>query len=116
MGRSRLWRRTWKKSEIKEPKKHIVKDKHGEIIITKLEAYVEPVRAVKEVRTDMKTRNNYDFGDLSIDEDEEVDDTQQIKEEIEDEEEEVEITKKKNKKEKKQDANLDDIFAELGSK
>ena len=34
----------------KEPKKPILKDKTGEILITKLDTYIEPVKAIKEAR------------------------------------------------------------------
>lgn len=36
--------------EKKVEKKQLLKDKHGEIIINKLDAYVEPTKAVKEAR------------------------------------------------------------------
>ncbi len=39
----------------KEPKKLILKDKYGEIIINKLETYVEPVKQIKEARGDTST-------------------------------------------------------------
>jgi aconitase A len=40
-------------TEIKKsPKRAILKDKTGEILITKLEQYVEPTRAVRETRGD----------------------------------------------------------------
>jgi hypothetical protein len=35
------------------PKVPILKDKTGEILITKLEAYIEPVKAIKEARGDL---------------------------------------------------------------
>lgn len=95
-----------------------MKDKHGEIIITKLEAYVEPHRGIREVRTDMKTKNNYDFGNLSVDEDDE-DEKEEIQEKQEEDEEDVEEigkSKKKNKKQEKKEENLDDLLAEFGSK
>lgn len=36
----------------KEPKKKLLKDEHGEIIINKLDTYIEPVKQVKEARGD----------------------------------------------------------------
>jgi len=56
--------------EKKQPMKQILKDKFGEIIITKLDTYVEPHKAVKEARGDVRLQNNYNFGDLSYEENE----------------------------------------------
>merc|ERR1712032_879708 len=66
----------------KEPKKPILKDKTGEILITKLEAYVEPVRAVKETRGDTRDTNKYNFGDLSVDESDEEEESTPVKETV----------------------------------
>lgn len=41
-----------KKKVSKEPKKAIEKDKYGNIIISKLDAYIEPIKGVKETRGD----------------------------------------------------------------
>lgn len=41
----------------KEPKKQLLKDKYGEIIINKLDTYVEPVKQVKEARGDTSIKN-----------------------------------------------------------
>jgi hypothetical protein len=102
-----------KKSDVpKEPKKVLLKDKFGEIIINKLETYVEPTKGVKEARGDNRMANRYDFGDLSFDSDDEEEEADEDHEEVEYEEE----TKKKHKAQNKKITNedLDDIFKDLG--
>merc|ERR1712032_723450 len=103
----------------KEPKKPILKDKTGEILTTKLEAYVEPVRAVKETRGDTRDTNKYNFGDLSIDESDSENEAQASNKEVEVVEEIVVETKKQKKQPKKQvkdDQDLDSLLEEFGVK
>merc|ERR1712032_1304892 len=100
----------------KEPKKPILKDKTGEILTTKLEAYVEPVRAVKETRGDTRDTNKYNFGDLSVDESDEEEESTPVKETVE----EIVVETKKNKKQHHQkknvvdDQDLDSLLSEFG--
>ena len=93
-------------------KKVLNKDKHGEIIITKLETYVEPSKIVKEARGDVRLQNNYNFGNVSYDEsDEEIEEEEdENAEEVEEEEQK----KKKTKNAKKQNEDLDELLKEFG--
>ena len=44
-------------SKPEEPKKVYLKTKHGDIVIDKLESYIEPVRQVRERRGDTSNNN-----------------------------------------------------------
>jgi hypothetical protein len=92
-----------------------LRDKHGEILVSKLEEYVEPTKQVREARGDVRLQNGYNFGDLSVDESEDEDEEDDAEES--EEEEVVEQKKKKPKAEKKANAaDLDDLLAEFGGK
>jgi hypothetical protein len=105
-----------KKEVVKEPKKQLQKDKTGEIIISKLEAYVEPTKTVKEARGDTRMRNNYDFGDISFDESESEGEHQKNDsiEEKEEESEEENDNKRKKKQTHKKEEDLDELLKEFG--
>ena len=61
-----------KESKPKKPKQEIIKDKYGEILITKLDDYVEPEKKVKEAKGDIRYANIYNFSSLvKAEEDEE---------------------------------------------
>ena len=109
-------KKTESKKEVKEPKKPILKDKYGEIIINKLDDYVEPVKQVKEARGDLRLRNNYNFGDLSIDEDESSEYEEKNDDVISEEEpsDEEKPKKKKIVEKKKNQEDLDDLLKEFG--
>merc|ERR1711957_246517 len=96
------------KEITKSPKRAILKDKTGEILITKLELYVEPVRAIREARADNRDKNNYNFGDLSVEESSDEEDATPVKEA------EVFFAEKKQKKQKKQvvEEDLDSLLAD----
>jgi len=125
----------------KEPKKPLLKDQYGDIIINKIDTYVEPVKQVKETRGETSinyfkkifplnfliinlfftyskgTQNRYDFGDLSVDE--ESDDDQKDSEQKKEEEAFVIESKKKknnNKQQKKatDDVDLDSLLEQFG--
>ena len=96
----------------KVEKKILIKDKHGEIIITKLEAYVEPSKTVKEARGDVRLQNNYNFGDVSYDESDEENDENE--DDVEVDEAEEEEKKKKTKHVKKNQEDLDELLKEFG--
>ena len=64
-----------KKEEPKKPKPVYQKDKHGEILITKLDDYVEPPKEVKEAKGDIRDANKYDFKALVDSEEEEEDES-----------------------------------------
>ena len=97
----------------KVEKKTLIKDKHGEIIITKLETYVEPSKIVKEARGDVRLQNNYNFGDVSYDESVEENEEDEEGEEVEEVVEEEE-KKKKTKNVKKNNEDLDELLKEFG--
>jgi hypothetical protein len=105
-----------KVEEVKQaPKKQLLKDKHGEIIITKLEEYVEPTKQVREARGDKRMQQGYDFGDLSVDEESEEDEDNDEESEEEETETQEDKKKKKNvKPEKKKEEDLDDLLKEFG--
>merc|ERR1711957_509143 len=100
------------KEITKSPKRAILKDKTGEILITKLELYVEPVRAIREARADNRDKNSYNFGDLSVEESSDEEDATPVKEA------EVFVAEKKQKKQKKQvvEEDLDSLLADFGVK
>jgi hypothetical protein len=94
----------------------LVRDKHGEIVINKLDEYIEPTKGVREARGDVRLQNNYNFGDLSVDksEDEEDEEEEESEEEVETQEQQK---KKKQKVEKKGNADdLDDLLKEFGGR
>ena len=96
---------------VAQPKRPLLKDKNGEIIINKLDTYIEPTKAVKEARGDTRMANRYNFGELSFDEDEE----EEEEETSQHEESAEETKKKKNKSVKKTQAeDLDDLLKEFG--
>jgi hypothetical protein len=97
---------------VSQPKKHYQKDKHGEIIISTMDVYVEPSKAVKEARGDQRMMNKYDFGDLSYSEEDEQEEENQT--ETVNEEEEEKKKKKTQSKSKKAVDNLDDLLKEFG--
>lgn len=106
------------KLPVKESKKPILKDKNGDIIINKLEDYREPERPVKEARGDVRGASNYDFGDLSFeeeDEDEQETEKKEVYEDIEETGEEKKQKKKKQKSTKKdRKEDIDDLLKEFG--
>ena len=51
-------------NQQKKPKQEIIKDKHGEILITKLDEYIEPEKQVKEAKGDIRDANIYNFSSL----------------------------------------------------
>ena len=71
--------------EEPKPKKVFLKNALGDILITKLDDYVEPPKEVKEAKGDVRDANKYDFSAL-------IDHS--------DDEEEVKETQKEEKKEK----------------
>lgn len=97
-----------------QPKKVVQKDKHGEIIISKLDAYVEPTKTVKETRGDTKMTNKYNFGDLSFDEDEDEEEEEEEKTGAVAEETEEKKKKKSKPVKKTQKGDLDDLLKEFG--
>ena len=48
----------------KKEKPQLIKDEHGEILITKLDEYIEPEKVVKEAKGDIRDANIYNFGAL----------------------------------------------------
>ena len=84
----------------KEPKKPLHRDKHGEIVIDKLDAYVDPVKTVKEAKADVRDINRYNFKDLNIGVKQEEDEPVQEPNEnnIQEVVEEDEVKHKKKKK------------------
>lgn len=103
------------KAVKKQPKKEIFRDNRGEIVISKLDAYVEPQKTVKEVRGGEQISNKYDFGDLSFSDEEEPKQENVIEENEEESDEDAEKTKSKKKKPaKKNKEDLDDLLAEFG--
>ena len=56
-------RKKKKKEKEEKPKKkkgqELIRDVHGEILITKLDEYVEPEKVVKEAKGDIRDANNY---------------------------------------------------------
>ena len=58
-----------KKEEKKEAKpqkvkQQLIRDKNGEVLITKLDDYVEPEKKVKEAKGDIRDANIYNFASL----------------------------------------------------
>ena len=53
-----------KKEEPKKVKQKLIRDKNGEVLITKLDDYVEPEKKVKEAKGDVRDANIYNFASL----------------------------------------------------
>ncbi len=86
-----------KKKKRKITKQQLIKNKHGEILITKLDDYVEPEKKVKEAKGDIRDANIYNFSSLVK---EDVDEEEHKKKSEEVKEEKKEEKKKKKKKSK----------------
>ena len=54
-----------KKGKPKKIKQDLIKDKNGEILITKLDDYIEPEKKVKEAKGDVRDANIYNFASKS---------------------------------------------------
>jgi hypothetical protein len=53
-----------KKEEKEKPKKKKLQLINGEVMITKLDEYIEPPKEVKEAKGDIRDANRYNFGAL----------------------------------------------------
>ena len=52
------------KTKKPKEKQSLVRDKNGEILITKLDDYVEPEKQIKEAKGDIRDANIYNFSSL----------------------------------------------------
>ena len=90
-----------KKEEPKKIKQELIRDKNGEVLITKLDDYIEPEKKIKEAKGDIRDANIYNFASLvkaEADEEEENEKKEEVKEEKKEEEKEEEKNEGKKKK------------------